>query len=228
MHLDLGMATSAVVLAVVSAAAADTLSCEGLPVSVTAPTRDLAHRTCAAAARTVPMMAECGVVLARPQAIEIADAISGPEGCIGIYHCGEATAEILTPGAIARVRRVDGAFHAVPTPEYFDSVVTHELAHGAYDTVACPFRSCVVTSEYVAYAMQVLTLPDPARAAFETGVALEDRVSRHDLTAIGLRLAPDHFVRTAWAHFSQREDGCAYVSGLMRGDLYLDRDRPDP
>lgn len=205
---------------------AEVLSCDGIPVTVSAPDLALAEQTCRAAARTLPLMAQCGVVLSHPQDVEVMEVFPEPRDCMGIYHCGANRIEILSPASIERLRRDDSAFHSIPTAIYFDSILAHELAHAAYDGVPCPYPDCLVTSEYVAYAMQVDSLPPPYRTIFEADVALRDRLSRYEISAIVLLMAPDQFARNVWAHFSQREDGCAYVADMMRADFYLDTERP--
>src|SRR6056297_365169 len=132
----------------VSTGNAEVLSCEGLPLTVSASDAALAHQTCQAAARTLPLIGKCGVVLSQPQEIEITEIIPGSPSCMGVYHCGEDRIEILSPRAIDRFRRDEGAFSAVPTRIYFESILVHELTHAAYDAVPCPFSDCLVTSEY--------------------------------------------------------------------------------
>lgn len=228
MNTRLGISASVAVLICVSTARADVLACEGLPLTVTAPTLALAERTCRAAGRVVPVMAECGVALSQMQDVELVHSIPGSPGCMGIYHCGENRIEVLLPQALERARGDDGAFRSVPTPSYFESVLAHELAHAAYDAVPCPFRDCLVTSEYVAYSMQVYTLPPTVRHRFQADMDPEARVSRYDMNSIGLLMDPGRFARNVWAHFSQRQDGCAYVADIMRAKFHLDTERPEP
>ncbi|WP_439156256.1 DUF6639 family protein [Yoonia sp.] len=228
MHPRNHISASVALALFVSTGHAEVLSCEGLPLTVSGADAALAEQTCRAAARTLPLIAECGVVLSQPQDIEITEVIPGSSNCMGVYHCGENSIEILSPRGIERLRRDDSAFFAIPAPIYFESVLAHELAHAAYDAVPCPFADCVVTSEYVAYAMQVYSLPPSERGLFEADVAMAETVSRYDISSIGLLMAPDQFARNVWAHFSQREDGCAYVADMMEANFYLDTERPSP
>lgn len=207
---------------------AEVLSCEGTRVTVKAPNFALAEQTCQAAIRTLPLLAECGVVLSQPLNIEIIEAMPGSPGCMGVYHCGENSIQVLSPSAMKSLRLDESAFSLIPTPIYFESVLAHELAHAAYDAVPCPFTNCLVTSEYVAYAMQVYSLPLPERRLFEADVAMENMVSRYEISSIGLFMAPNQFARNVWAHFSQRVDGCTYVSDMMAANFYIDTERPEP
>lgn len=226
MHARSGILAITVFALIAAGATAEPLICDEAPLEVHAADPALAERTCEAAARVLPLLAECGVVLARAQTIEIRDAIPGAPDCMGVYHCDADRIELLAPEAMDRLRRQDGAFHALSTPAFFESVLAHELAHAAYDPVPCPFSDCLVTSEYVAYAMQVRSLPSADRAIFETALNLEERVSRYEFSSVGLLMAPDSFARDVWVHFSQREDGCAYVADMMRAEFHLDSPRP--
>lgn len=228
MHPRNHISASVALALFVSTGNAEVLSCEGAPLTVSASDSALAEQTCRAAVRTLPLIAECGVILKHPQDIEVMDEIAESPNCMGVYHCGQNSIDILSPRAIEDLRRDESAFSAVPTPIYFESVLAHELTHAAYDAVHCPFSDCLVTSEYVAYAMQVYSLPLPERRLFEADAPIDDRVSRYEISYIGLLMAPDQFARNVWAHFSQREDGCAYVADMMRANFYLDTERPEP
>jgi hypothetical protein len=226
MGIRTGISTVMAIACSVSAGNSELLSCEGISVSVDAPDLALAEQACQAAAHAVPLIAECGVAFSQPQIIEVTDAIPEAPDCMGIYHCGTNRIEILAPGSMESLRRDDSAFYSIPTEIYFDSIIAHELAHAAYDAVPCPYSDCLVTSEYVAYAMQVYSLPPRDQRAFEAGLALENRVSRYEISAINLMMAPDRFARNVWVHFSQRRDGCAYVADMMRANFHLDTARP--
>ncbi|MFX0541888.1 DUF6639 family protein [Roseovarius sp. S4756] len=224
--VKIGISTSVSLAFFISAAAAAEMSCKSIPLTVNAPSFAIAQRTCNAAARTLPLITSCGVVLTQPYYIEVKETIPGSRNCMGVYHCGTERIEMLSPEGIKRLRSDDSAFRSISTPSYFDSILTHELAHAAYDAVPCPFPDCLLTSEYVAYAMQVYSLPPKDRAAFEAGAPMNSPVSRYDISSVALFMAPDQFARNVWAHFSQREDGCAYVADMMEGNFHLDTERP--
>ncbi len=209
-----------------SVGSADGIACEGIPITVQAQDRTLAVQTCRAASRILPRVAECGVVLSQAQTIEVKGAVTDLPDCMGLYHCGTNRIEIHTPDAIDSLRRNDGPFAALPTSVFFESILAHELAHAAYDAVPCPYDDCLVTSEYVAYAMQIYALQPTDQRLFAPDTAEQEKVSRYAFSEVSLFMAPDAFARNVWVHFSQREDGCAYVADMMRGDFYLDTERP--
>lgn len=220
------LAAAAVIalVAFATAVGAETLRCEGLPLKVRAPEAAEAALTCEAAARAWPRLARCGAAPAQELTIDLVDDLEGD--CLGVYHCGEDWIELLSPAALAGHRLDDSPFAALPADVFFDSIVVHELVHAAYDKVPCPFQNCLTSSEYAAYAMQVMSLPAEYRAAFADDSGIEGPVGRDEISAITLLMAPDLFAQKVWAHFSQRPDGCDYVAGMMAGDFYLDVERP--
>jgi len=220
------MRRAALALALAAAgagAAAEPLPCSGSGISVEAQAPALAERICRIAVDTAAFLSRCGLPLGG--AVEIRVVPTLPEGCTGLYHCGEGYIEVTDPASLAGHRAPDTRFAAIPTAAYFDSIVAHEIAHAAMDAVPCPFGTCEVTEEYVAYATQIATLPEAARTAFfaaeEVGPA-----RRADLSLALLKLAPDLFAAKAARHFAERPDSCGYLATIGRGEIVLDRERP--
>lgn len=199
--------------------------CPEAPVRVAAPEGALADRICTASRDAVTAMETCGIALADEQAIEVVEPPL-PMDCLGLYHCGEDRIELLSPADVADQRRPEGAFAAVPLERFYPSLILHELAHAAYDDRPCPLPNCIVTSEYIAYAMQIRSLPPEDRVDVERFVTREPPVSREELGMTTLLLSPDIFAAKVWAHFLARPDGCAYLRQMMAGDIILDRERP--
>lgn len=205
-------------------AQAVTLECDGMPITVRADTPELAMRVCNVARTSLADLASCGVSLSLPHTIEIVDDIKSD--CMGLYHCGTQRIEVLSPGTMAKRRLPDSAFSDIPTDRYFDSIILHELTHAAYESVPCPYGTCTANAEYVAYAMQIRSLSDVDRSAFEASYAIDREISGDEFSAITYFMAPDRFAQKAWAHFTQRPDGCGYVKQIMNGTIMLDRERP--
>ena len=219
--------STAMAIALVCAASltsAATLHCPCGTASVQAPEPALAELACTAVSDIASKLARCGVVPGQPLHIRISTEL-GPN-CMGLYHCDTGVIDVLSPEAIARARRPDGAFRTLPPEIYFASIIAHEMSHAAYEAVACPFEDCPVTSDYIAYSMQMHTLPDPHRQTLIRDIDISHPVGRDHFSLVNLLMNPDGFARDAFAHFSQRPDGCAYVAQLMAADLVLDSERP--
>lgn len=201
----------------------ETRTCPGTGIAVAGADPALAARICRVASTTAERLSRCGLPLGGPVAIAVVPAL--PEGCAGLYHCGERRIEVLAPAALAAARRPDTPFAAIPEAGYFDSLVAHELAHAAHDAVPCPFGSCEVTGEYVAYTAQIAALPEADRAAFLAAAGV-GAATRADLSLVLLKLDPARFAASAVRHLDARPDPCAYLAAIGRGEIVLDRERP--
>ncbi|RDC71077.1 hypothetical protein DLJ49_16240 [Rhodovulum sp. 12E13] len=208
--------------AAAAAAGAEPRPCPGTGITVEADPA-LAPRICRVASETAERLSRCGLPLSGPVEIRVVAAL--PEACTGLYHCGARRIDVLAPGALETARRSDTAFATIPAPAYFDSLIAHEIAHAAHDAVPCPFGTCEVTGEYVAYTAQIAALPEADRAAFlaAAGVAAANRA---DLSLVLLKLDPARFAASAVRHLDARGDPCAYLAAIGRGDIVLDRQRP--
>jgi hypothetical protein len=205
--------------------AAEPMFCTDPIFRVEADTEELAMQTCDALARARTTLESCAVALETPLEIAVTERVDGEFGpCLGVYHCGEDRIEVLSPEAMSELRETDGAFGPIPDAAYWESVLVHELTHAAYDRVKCPFTSCVATTEYAAYAMQVHSLPPEQQARFGQTVPLKGDVDRSAISAMMYFMSPDRFAKYAWLHFKARPDPCGYMSQIMDGKIFFDRE----
>jgi len=199
-------------------------SCEGTNISVSTRSEAFATLTCDAVDKATVLFARCNMPpIASPMKIEIVRDLK--DDCVALYHCGEDWIEILEPPMMASRRNPDGAFSFLGLDDYYQSVIVHELAHAAFDDVLCPFGACIASSEYVAYAMQIMSLPPDAQMEFVKTSGLGRQVARDELSAVMLFMAPGRFAQKAWAHLSQQPNPCAYIGQIMDGTVLLDRER---
>ena len=170
------MRLSAALIALLVAAPAganETRICPDPMFTVTAETDALIDQSCQSAARARDSLRSCQIELPEPVDIHVVDTINGSNGpCLGMYHCGERQIEVLSPEALSTTREADGVFSGVSNDALWDSIFVHELTHAAYDKVTCPFSSCIATSEYASYAMQVRSLPEEEQAKFGEAITL--------------------------------------------------------
>ena len=205
-------------------AVAELTVCENTMVGVHSVQSDDAQIACEAVKQALVLFEQCNIPYPpRQLRIDIVDELE--PGCVALYHCHEDWIEVLTPFVMDVRRSPDGVFAFMAIDEYFQSVIVHELAHSAFDAVPCPFETCVVADEYVAYAMQIMSMQPDARRSFEDASGLGRKVSRDELNAMTLFMAPDLFARKTWAHLSQRSDRCGFIGKIMDGIVVLDRER---
>jgi hypothetical protein len=199
-------------------------SCEGVDASIETEDGELAGRLCALVEESVASLAESRLSVPLPLRIEVKPNLE--TGCLGVYHCGTSQIDLFDPGSFAQAGADQGPFAGIPTERYYDSIVTHELAHAAYDDRNCPLSTCPVNQEFIAYAMQVRSLSDADRATFEASGVIEPSDARSYLSSVMLAMSPERFASAAWWHFSRQEEPCDYVGAILSGDVLLDRERP--
>ena len=91
--------------------------------------------------------------------------------------------------------------------------------------IPCPIVDCVVADEFIAYAMQILSLSVEASRSFSVHPDTAPAASSVDLTLLMLHLAPDRFARTVWRRLEQSDDPCALLRDLADRTILLDRER---
>ena len=202
-------------------ALAGSLACDGGQVTIVSDTHEDLGSICVQAQRSIDILAACNVVLSRSIQIRIVESLD--PGCMGVFHCDTDQIEILSPSAMAGARSQKSVLRKIDTPSYFNSVLTHELAHAAYETVDCPFTSCRATSEYVAHTMQLMSLPEKDLKLLEAEFDMQTRVPRDSLSAVLYFMAPDTFLRKSWIHLNQRPNACSYIADIMAGKYFFDR-----
>lgn len=208
-------------LLIMQPAAAAVITCSAANVTVTYQQVENAAIACAAVQQTMAQFETCGLPpLIKPISINIVEALEA--GYVGLYHLGKDKIEVLSPSAIMEIWNADSAFSGVDISTFFKSAMTHELSHAATDDIPCPFASCMARDEYIAYAMQVLSLDPDALSAFEETSHIDRLISTDELSPAIMFMAPNLFAQKVWAHFQQRDDGCAFIGQLVRGERIID------
>lgn len=200
--------------------------CEDVAINVNSGDTAVDRKVCDAARMATQLFASCALPdLQKEVLVELVETL--PEGCNAQYHCGERRIEILTPLAMAVQRSKKNAFSFVKDGVFFRSVVVHELAHAVMDQVPCPFDDCIVADEYIAFAMQVMSLPPSLQERFGETAGPQRPVSRDALSKLTLFMSPDGFAKDVWEHLKQRPDACKFIGKLVNRETLLDRERFD-
>ncbi|MEL6958768.1 MAG: DUF6639 family protein [Pseudomonadota bacterium] len=207
---------------IVPVAASDPIACSNPLFEVDAPTAALARQICADAATANAQLRDCEITLNRTITLAVVDTL--PDNCFGQFHCGTDRIEIAPPADIEGILSSDSIYRALPPDTFYRSLIVHEVTHAATDAMPCPFENCIVGQEYLAYAMQFLSLPGGDRDNL-----IEERfqrtISRDELNVPILFLAPEIFGQKVWLHFSQQDDPCHFASQIATGTVLLDMER---
>lgn len=207
----------------VGAKAADR-RCDNPLLNVAGGNPEMVESVCEAVKTAETLFQRCNVPpLQRPTEIRIVEQLA--PGCVAQFHCGEDRIEVLEPSAMEERRNRDGVFGFLPTDVFFQSIIVHELAHAVYDYEQCPFENCIVTNEYIAHALQIMSLEPADQLVIQKNSQTGHAAARDALNATTLYLAPDLFVKNVWTHLSAQPDMCAHIAQVTNGAVYFDRDR---
>lgn len=209
----------AALLSLTAAPVLGDVDCPNIDVSVMGDP-DATPRLCELTSRAIDELGACSLPIGGTVQIDLVDAL--PQGCVGQYHCGEGRIELLERDTLQRSLDPNGPFSAIDPEEYFYSILVHELAHAALETMDCPFESCLATQEYVAFAMQMQSYSPQARATVLTRPDFDRPITTDEINPFILLMAPDVFIQKVWRHFSQQEDPCDFIGEIMSGDFLFD------
>lgn len=196
--------------------------CPSVPVTVSTSDASLSQRICDAADKTVALVAECGLEPSEAIRIEVFDGINRENpNCAGIFHCSESSIGLVAPTYLAQALGADHPFMEIPRSAFYDSLVAHEMAHAlAYQTRGAPLEGAA-GSEYIAYAIQLWSMPADVRSAFLARHPITEPVTLEALNEVILAFSPAHFAALAWAHFEAPENGCRFIQRLLKGEATL-------
>lgn len=215
---------TAVIALVVLTAPAETISCDNSLVTVTVFNATTAELICTATTRAETLFAACNVPpLAAPVKIDVVTELI--PGAAALFHRDGRWIEVLEPSLMEAGRGSNDAFAFLLPEAYFQSVIVHELTHAAIVDLPCPFDGCVVAQEFLGHAMQVMSLTEQQKLAFADNSNFDRQISRDELSAVILYIAPFLFTQKTWAHLLQRDDPCGYIGLITSGAILLDRER---
>jgi hypothetical protein len=187
-------------------------------ITVTAHTAGRAAHLCRVAQAARDRLAACHLPQSAPLDIRIVPALPEQhELCIGLYNCDTKVIEILDLAGLRQRVAPTSAFARLPPDALQDSLIAHEMTHALIHQRLGSNSGRLVLNEYIAYAMQLDLMSEPARAALLSSREIRAPIPPDALNEMILMMAPDVFAIFAWHHFQQAGNGCALVGRLLDG-----------
>ncbi|MDJ1018059.1 MAG: hypothetical protein QNJ35_16230 [Paracoccaceae bacterium] len=207
----------------ISAAAAENrYACVDPLFSVEGATENEAPRVCADAISAKKTLSLCGMEQARPVTFELRDSIDSPvDHCAGLYQPGSDRVLLISRSKVGSVLPDESVFSVLDDETFYASLVLHELSHAVMDQMVGEEGRCGADYEYVAYALQIESLPEDARQKVVSNTKASGAVDVSRLNDVLLGFKPDLFAVRAWKHFSEEGNGCDFVSDILSGDASL-------
>lgn len=197
--------------------------CPGTRVTVRSSHFGEAQRVCAAALAPIAFLGRCGFHQKRDVTITAADDVYllSAVKTVGDYLPGTGRVRVMSNAGFARYRPAAIAQVQVPVADLYSSVVAHEIAHAIFHDATEHLDLPRTAHEYVAYAVQVSTLPESVRSAAERS---ESKAAGSNLFAFShflLMADPERFGLIAWEHFNRPENGCAFLRNVVERKVHF-------
>ena len=203
--------------------ASETVSCESALATVSAPNRMLADSVCATFEETQSLLGQCELEVSKSINIEVFDALpSVSNACFGFYEYDTNRISLRSPDSIATVIEQSTLYEGLDPKTVFDSIVVHEVSHAAFAQTAFDDAACLANHEYVAYVMQMWSLPPSIRSEIVDRFGQVEPVAPQRLSEIVAVMAPAQFAALAWQHFNEDGHGCDFVQDLVIGRASLE------
>lgn len=200
--------------------------CSESKMTVFSTDPNLAVRICDVVAAIDPLLTRCGLPDSGPVTLYVTKRIEGTGGHpLGVYLHETDEIAVIDPVVLGEHDGRGAIFDKLATDVLFDSLVVHEITHFRLSHATAARSISLVDQEYIAYAMQLASLPAKAREAllaeFSGGGADAGAISE-----VALTFAPAFFATRAWLHFNETGNGCVFVKSLINGDFSFGRLEP--
>ncbi len=193
--------------------------CAEAPVEVSGAAPAELDMLCAAARDALRLLGACRIDASRAIRVETEPRVTHPFGRDVIaYYDSRRDVVRVTHVADAAALVADTPYRVLAPEDFYRSMVVHEIVHAVMAQRAKRMPTSASAQEYPAYALQIASLPEGARARLlETLHSEQDARSAH-FNDIVLAFDPFYFATRAYAHFTAPGSGCARLHALLSGD----------
>ena len=193
--------------------------CPGSPIEVTGATQREFDLVCDGASKALRQLGACRIATRREIRIELRAGISHPVGRDAIAYYDTVRGIVLVPRFETVAATVaETPYRFLSPSEFYRSMVVHELVHAVLQQNARRAPQSRSEQEYPAYALQIASLSDSARARLLQPYAHLAVKGEFIFNDILLALDPIHFALRAYLHFSESGGGCTRLRSLLSGD----------
>lgn len=141
----------------------------------------------------------------------------------GSYSAESGTIELLDLKACSLKASENQAYSSLPPPEFYSSIVVHEVAHAIFRSLVRDTAHTHATHEYVAYAVQISSMRTAVRQQFLNSIQRQPATDLEPFVDIVFLLGPSKFAAMAYDHYSMPGNGCRFLEGLVDGRIEFPR-----
>jgi hypothetical protein len=216
----LGLMFSAIRIAL-TPAAADEINCPASRIVVMTSGQDVSRaKVCAPAVWARAFFERCGIIQRRKLTLEIVNRVTHPLGVpvIATFDATRWRARISNFEATLALILPKSVYRKLPFRDVYDSLVVHEVAHAIFREHVGGRRIPVTAHEYVAYAIQIASMPQETRDLLLSSFPLQTSKDLARFNDIYLAMRPLRFAANAYRHLFRNERYCETIARIASGD----------
>lgn len=184
---------------------------------VTADTIGDRLTACLGAAKAVRFLAPLGLVARDAVSISVVDALdaAGGPAVLGLYDPRTRRVQVLAATAPTLGTGEKGGFGVPLDDDMRAGIVAHEVTHAILDQYAAEYPLDRASHEYLAYTVQLATLPPPTRARILAASDVTGFDAVTQASPLYLAIDPGRFAVNAYLHFRAAADPRAVLATLV-------------
>lgn len=202
---------------------ADGNACDDIPVTVDAADRSDHARICRGARQALTFLAGIGLDTSEPLSVLASDAEAAGHHAaeVGSYDTRDHRVRVRTFDGCARLASAEPLFRVPMEESLYASFIAHEIAHAVIHANAGQHRTARIAQEYIAYVVQLETMPESLRARILARYDQEGFNKASDIGETYLLIDPHAFAVKAYRHFLKTENGASFLRRLANGTATL-------
>ena len=173
---------------------------------------------CDGAERAILVLDGLGLPVLSPIVVHVVDEIDDIQGAsaLGTFDARTRLVKVLARSAYS-LGSIDETVLGLPfDDELHASVFAHEVTHAVFHQHEARIPLSYTAHEYVAYSVQVMTLPEDYRRRLLDRFDVSPFTNVHQVNGVMLAFDPNSFGVKAYLHFRDSADQNAVLRGLVR------------
>lgn len=194
--------------------------CPRSPVDVVGASQVEWRYVCEAAFDALRLLVRCGIPVHRPLGVKVLREIRHPAHGGLLLGLFDTTQEKVLVAALAEVPTLvrGSAYARLPEPEFYRSLIVHELVHAVMHQNLKRPASSHAAYEYPAYALQIESLPPHTREKFLQAFDRSALAADGPFSDPLLLFDPHFFAARAYTHFKNAANGCERIQAVLQGE----------
>lgn len=199
-----------------------------LDIDVNAETPGFAaKRLCKPASWAMAQMDHCGFAIKEKLTVEVVEDLKHPFGTpvVGKSDSAELRVQVASPSQCRQLARKEIALAEVDFDALYESIVVHEVTHAVWWQQLDHLQNesiSEIAAEYVAYAFQLLSLPEADRRNLLAAFPREPPRDLGPFNFMALQLSPLRFATNAYRHLMSVDNRCQFLRRIISGEVEFD------